>query len=306
MRDLAKILDFSIKFAETGLSKFNKAFVVGNRFYKNYLDNESWQAFVLDMQTNHLQAYINYCGGSGDELSVGKTNFYPPKMASYGSSSRMIYMLAKDIKNFCFEKKLATKMNSNSKVGYANLDGFLATKNANFYVEAKCREPYYSTASSFSKTYKLLYDMLIKNVKGFDYFLSEKDKVYFKIDNKQINFDLKQMICHLLAIAVENLKNPSDKLTKFLYLIFNPTKIEIVDTNLKPNQELKEKIYAAYQTEIEQCNSIPFNRIYLAILNYLNQTNNLNLTKNQIENIASKFSFTCCDQHNFKSLIINR
>lgn len=61
----------------------------------------------------------------------------PPQMTSFGSSSRLIYECSKDIPNFSFEKLLPTR------VGHtANLDGCIATKESDIFVEAKCREIY--------------------------------------------------------------------------------------------------------------------------------------------------------------------
>lgn len=65
-------------------------------------------------------------------------NYIPPKMSSYGSSSRMLYELAKDIPDFIFKYKMPAIIG-----GKAHLDGYLKkatyiwTQNAVKYMEAK-------------------------------------------------------------------------------------------------------------------------------------------------------------------------
>ena len=91
--EIAKLLDLSIKQAGTNGNKTDKCYVHKGREYYNYLDNASWQDFINEMKTLYYPIYENYKNGSGDELGIKKVGKYPPKMASYGSSSRMIYLL---------------------------------------------------------------------------------------------------------------------------------------------------------------------------------------------------------------------
>ena len=82
---IGKTLDLSIKKAETGEAKTGKCFVLGERQYENYIDNDTWKAFVDEMRRQYPGAYKEYGEGSGDELGIKKIGRYPPKMASYGS-----------------------------------------------------------------------------------------------------------------------------------------------------------------------------------------------------------------------------
>ena len=137
--ELNKILDYAIMAYETARNPIKSGYVTNGKPYNNYLSNDSFAEFVEDMKTNHPVAYEMYGKGGGKELEerkVGK-NIYPPKMASFGSSSRMIYNLMKTDKTFLFEKKLPTTVG-----GIANLDGFIETDEKCVFVEAKCREPY--------------------------------------------------------------------------------------------------------------------------------------------------------------------
>lgn len=123
--ELNKILDYAIMADETAKNPgLRSGYTVNGKIYSNYLSNASFAEFVEDMKTNNPTAYEMYGKGGGKELEerkVGK-NIYPPKMASFGSSSRMIYNLMKTDKTFLFEKKLPTTVG-----GIANLDGFIET-----------------------------------------------------------------------------------------------------------------------------------------------------------------------------------
>ena len=131
---MQKTLDLSIKQQETG--SLDGGFLANNQtVYPSYLDNQAWLDFKMDMASNYPTAWMEYGAGSGGELK--EEGPFPPKMASYGSSSRMIYRLCKDNPDFHFEYKLPTRVG-----GIANLDGFLETEDRYIFVEANCREPY--------------------------------------------------------------------------------------------------------------------------------------------------------------------
>lgn len=287
-----KTLDLSIKKSETGNTKADQYYEINGNRYSNYIDNDSWKHFVEEMRTSYPQAYIEYGKGSGDELGIKKVGKYPPKMASYGSSSRMIYLLSREIPNFCFEKKLPTSVG-----GTANMDGYVYSSNTHFYIEAKCREPYSYAKKTIDRAYENLY-RYISESKQTDF-----SCVIKPIDNKKMDvrfiskgveirrFDIKQMLCHLLGIATEKLTNLSDENTVLLYLLYNPNKIEIVDPRYK------EQLLAIYKQELTECESIPFAELYWIILQYLNQTvDGFHKTEREIQKIANSLTFAHCDQ----------
>ena len=150
--ELNKILDYAIMADETAKNPGLKSgYTVNEKTYNNYLSNDSFEMFVEDMKTNHPTAYEMYGKGGGKELEERKSgsNIYPPKMASFGSSSRMIYNLMKDTDGFLFEKKLPTTVG-----GTANLDGFIETDEKCVFVEAKCREPYTAKDGIIERKYE--------------------------------------------------------------------------------------------------------------------------------------------------------
>ena len=293
--EIAKLLDLSIKQAETNGSKDEMSYVHNGREYNNYLDNASWQDFINEMKALYYPIYENYKSGSGDELGIKKVGKYPPKMASYGSSSRMIYLLSRDIPNFCFEKKLYTTVG-----GTANMDGYLNKNGSDYYIEAKCREPYYSHKFIIDRKYEQLYRYLDK-LEGLDFKCSIDTiddkwmKVRFSTSKRTIeHFDIKQMICHLLGIATDKIEAPTEGKIQFLYLLYNPTKINIIEV------PQKKKLLALYEQEISECDSIPFAELFKAIVDYL--LSNTSVKKSPTTNpeqLKNSFSFMRCDQITF-------
>ena len=257
---MQKTLDLSIKKSEIGNVE-GGYYIKDWKTYPYYMDNDTWDDFKRDMETNYPNAFAEYGAGSGGEMKEkGK---FPPKMASYGSSSRMIYNLCKDIPDFCFEYKLPTRVG-----GIANLDGFLETSKSLIFTEAKCREPYGTKNSLIEVKYKELYQYINAegacnlNIKCDDE--QSKIKVCFSVSDKPIiNFDIKQMICHLLGIAAKLLNEPSDKKISFVYLCYNPKLIEIIDEKKKPC------ILKNYENMCDEYEMIDFKSLFRTILIYL-------------------------------------
>ena len=298
---ISKTIDLSIKRNETGTEKENNYYLLADRKYENYIDNETWMTFVTEMKNKYPSAYAEYGEGSGDELGIKKVGKYPPKMASYGSSSRMIYLLSRDIRGFQFEKKLPTTVG-----GIANMDGFLQGEGKQFYIEAKCREPYSPKSYIIDRKYEDLYRYIdaeptvdLKcNLTILD---DDKMQVQFVAQGTVITaFDIKQMISHLLGIATAKLNKPTVEKIRFLYLLYDPSAISIV------NSKHEEKIMTAYNTQVRECHSIPFAHLFAVILDYLHYTKNVGNTNEQERTIIkSAFSFELCDQNNYREKLNN-
>ena len=160
-------LDLAIKLNEKGSTDGEYLITYkGKTLQKQtYMTNEEWDAFVLAMKSNEFQptAYLEYSEGGGDELS--EKNGRPPKMASYGSSSRMIYMLSAHKEGFHYERKLPTTVG-----GKANLDGFYEDETRYIFVEAKCHEPYSKKTNAVSECYRELYEYLTNGKFQFFYY----------------------------------------------------------------------------------------------------------------------------------------
>ena len=87
---ISERLDLAIKMQEK--NTVDGAYAVtykGETLYKNtYMTNTEWQSFLDSMSEEARREY-----GDGDGGELTEKNGRPPKMASFGSSSRMIYNL---------------------------------------------------------------------------------------------------------------------------------------------------------------------------------------------------------------------
>lgn len=266
--DLTTALDCAVRDA----SKLRGGYKIGEVSYCNYMTNDDWSKFYEGINPSHKKQFDD---GSGGELKEKK---YPPKMASFGSSSRLIYDLSHKIKGFSFEAKLDTRVG-----GIAHLDGFLKREENYIYVEAKKREIYGASHEneSIKKVYLDVYERIHEECKEFsiENIDSDKDeysKVTFMIEGKPVQyFDLKQLICHFLGITYDIAKHFTLKSNvKFLYLIYNP--IELKESI---NEKYKEKLLKRYDDVhefIERCISKRyFSSIFQSVLNYQVKTQNL-------------------------------
>lgn len=305
---MQKTLDLSIKKHEIGTTEggYDVKTAEKKTTYLSYMDGLEWEKFEKDMKDKYPNAYNEYGAGSGGELKEkGK---FPPKMASFGSSSRMIFNFSKDIEGFKFEEKLPTTVG-----GIANMDGYLEKEDKHIFVEAKCREPYGAKPHLIEDRYEKLYQYIDKDdesnlkIKISDIEISETTKtkneskmnVTFSVGDSEIsNFDIKQMICHLLGIATKFLDVPTKKKISFLYFCYNPKLIEIID------EKKQERIYDTYDKMCRQCNSIDFKGLFSVIVRYLKENKkNCNVDSAYVNQMIDNFSFTLCDQASYMGLL---
>ncbi len=303
-KDLNKLLDLAVTANETANnSALKSGYTVPGKAepYPNYIENNCWNEFKNEMKKSNPVAFRMYGAGGGKELDERKIGRYicPPKMASFGSSSRMIFNILKEKEKdgFLFEQKLPTTVG-----GKANLDGFMMTDDKCIFAEAKCREPYTAKDLLVSTKYKPLYEFISESsetdvvCRTSDSDTDKKMKVIFKAGNSEIQyFDMKQIICHLLGIATAYLKGKIDdkeiksQSIEFIYLLFNPKLIEIKDG--------KEEILRIYEQTCNECNSVDFKALFEVIVDYLQTVKGLGKDKNKAE-IINNFSFRLCDQSN--------
>ena len=287
--DMQTALDCAIRDYEHNIEA---GYIINGTQYFNYICNQEWKKYLNDMKPCHKNQYGM---GAGGELKEGK---YPPKMASFGSSSRLIYELSKDIDGFIFEEKLDTRVG-----GTAHLDGFLRRGCDYIYIEAKRREIYGS--SHENEEIKSVYEPVFNKIKEvcgslFDYqsveckTKKEEDtrKVTFIVNGKSVKyFDLKQLICHFLGITYDIAKHPVSKVkVTFLYLVYNPK-----DLKQNIDKSYCKRIMKRHEDVVEfiKTNISLFNEIFQAILQY--QVDTHKLEKPEID-----FDFKLVDQYNYK------
>lgn len=297
--ELNEILDYAIMYNEIAKNPELKAgYTISGKLHGNYIGNDCFESFINDMKNNYPTAYEMYGLGSGSELEIRKNRwgtFSPPKMASFGSSSRMIYNLMKDTKGFLFEKQLPTTVG-----GTANLDGFLETGDKYIFVEAKCREPYGKKDDKIYRKYEKLYNFINQSEKSdVSCDISPIDEIYmkvtFNVNDKPIkNFDMKQMISHLLGVATAFLNGEFElRDIEFIYLLFDPTVIEIKD------EKAREKIYEIYNNTCDECNATDFKALFEDILNYLRTYKKWNKDF-KTSDLTDRFTFKLCSQEDMK------
>lgn len=293
--NIVEKLDLAIKLKEKGT--IEGAYSVlgknGMRDKETYMTNSEWNAFYNAMS---LDARKEYGDGGGDELSekIGR----PPKMASYGSSSRMIYNLSKEKDGFHYEKKLHTTVG-----GQANLDGFYEDENHYIFVEAKCHEPYTIKKNKVSVCYAELYEYINKHMDGHVQIKMDmsgcgryKNVQYFAHGEELVRFDMKQMICHLLGIATGIIKGKlKNKQTDFIYLFYDPTDLNI-------SADAKAEIVAIYDRTCYEYNLVDFIELFRMILAFLNEMKFQNVMScEEVNDIVSKFSIKLESQKSYPS-----
>ena len=291
--NLSKELDLAIKASDGGAAE--SGYIAGGKEYATHMTNAEWDTFKNAMLPDAL---IEYDIGGGGELA--EKNGHPPKMACYGSSSRMIYMLSHQKAGFHYEKKLSTTIG-----GTANLGGFCEDDHRYIFVEAKCHEPYCAKNNSVSKSYENLYHFINENMDGNVEIAMKESKCgrymtveYFSDGEKLAHFDLKQMICHLLGIASGIFKRElSSKQLDFIYLLYDPTELELAD-------HAKTMIDGIYERTCYECNLIDFATLLRVIFAFLKKTKYGEvITDDEIDYIICSFTFSLASQDFYPILL---
>ena len=288
--ELQYVFDYACR-AKEGDKNFGYKLSNG-KCYDRYMSNDAWKKFRKEMEENDIDHYKQYKDGNGNELDAGR---YPPKMACYGSSSRFIYKELRDCQGIIFEKKLDTKVG-----GTANLDAYLCKDDTEIFIEAKSREIYGSNNNAVKNVYKEAYDHIKKELTCFNYNdngvagkkENEKFKCKFTYNGEKVYLDIKQLICHFLAISANYLQNDAAKDNiRFIYLIYNPKELG--------NSILSER----YEKVIKEIEGIKekATELFEVIFNYQKEKNNE--LKIQHDNSMPKFEFVLADQYTIKKHI---
>ena len=297
-----KALDYAIRDYELkDKDKFAKKSgytIKKEKTYWNYLSNDAWEEFKGKMKKAHLCQFEDADGGEMKEKK-GRWGIYPPKMASFGSSSRFLYSVSKDIEGFQFEKLLPTRVG-----GSANLDGYIMRGDVDVFVEAKCREIYGSHKTvEISNVYEEIYKELHESYPEFSFKNNGKEddehfNCTFKFNGKEIiHFDIKQLICHFLAISANILENENaNKNIKFIYLIFNPRDANAACFENEKVSSYKERIFKIYDEAIDEIGEFDMELLFESIFEI--QAKRLGLE-------GKKYSFDFCiaEQKDYKKEI---
>ena len=268
----------------------------------------SWKTLLDEMHWEHRKQYGDGSGGELDEK-----NGRPPKMAAFASSSRMIYNLSKEIPNFRFEEQLSTTVG-----GIANMDGYREKDNTYIFVESKCREPYdHSVKQAIKRNYQDIYKYLrekmprvfscvMEDIPDADNGKEPQNKmnvVFFCQGRVVAYFDIKQMICHLLGVVTKFLDSENDliqnlNVIQFLYLLYNPSKLEMEDSD-------KAEVMRVFEDTCWMANYYHFEKMFGHVVDYLVELRNKNNKPvpddTSIKKLKTAFDFKLCDQFDYHS-----
>jgi hypothetical protein len=280
-------LDCAIRDKE-GKQPYGEGYIISKSklAYDRYMSNEGWERYLAEMSDNHRKQYEEGDGGEIIEKR-GRWGTYPPKMACYGSSSRIIYTYLREVGGIKFEHQLPTRVGSRP----ANLDAYLYTDRRDIFVEAKCREIYAKLGNVKASTrYNEVYEYINKSYNSFSFgadIISDnqgvKDKNnynyrFFYNNEPIIRFDIKQLISHFLGIAAGVLEGVIKDNIRFVYFIYNPKEL---------GNEALEEVYDNTKKEIDK---IKIKDLFKAVFEY--QKKNL-----KIEKEMPIFEFVLADQN---------
>ena len=252
--------------------------------YCRYMSNDGWDRYLAEMSEDHRKQYKD---GDGGEIKEGR---YPPKMACYGSSSRIIYTCLREVSGIKFEHQLPTRVGSRP----ANLDAYLNADMRDIFIEAKCREIYAKHSKVRASTgYKDVYKHISEYHNSFSFgadIISDNQGVedknnynyrFFYNNEPIIRFDIKQLISHFLGIAAGVLEGKVKNNIRFVYFIYNPNEL---------GDEALNGVYAKTIGEINKI-KIKIKDLFEAVFEYQKK-------KLEIEKEAPAFEFVLADQNN--------
>ena len=218
--------------------------------YKKDLINIGNDKFYYSSQYNQrISDYLKSLGVESKEVDKGS-------LGSASSSARLCTNYFYD-DEVCFEKKIY------NDVSYTptRMD---AVSDLTFY-ECKCQEIVYGERELLPMSYllnassTLFHEFDIKNIKRKDgsgnYCDFSLRDLGIDLDGQyyEINFNVKQLLCHLIAIANSY---SDDKLKTLKYIIFTPSK-EIVNHS-EALKDLYQRLDQQYQAIIKSRNIINF------------------------------------------------
>ena len=285
IKKIEEAVDLAIRRKETS---DKTGYLIGGRTYECYMSNATWSAFVEEMKKSYPQHYERYANGAGKELMAKKN--LPPKMASYGSSSRFVYNTLRDVPNVEFEKDCPKRF---ARGFNPQLDAYVEIGGTSIFVEAKCHEIYndkHLGGKSYEKVYKSVGN-------GFKY---NEDTSVISCNGMEIrHIEAKQLICHLLAIAAAILEGRCEQNVRLVYLIFNPLKDDVA---VHIHDEWKGRVEEVYNRAISELESICqvkglFDNIY--------EFQRENLSRRRLVKYGGEYTFELCvaDQESWKTFL---
>lgn len=311
---IQKKFDLAKKEVEGGDITTGYFIAENNKTYETHYTNSDWEKYCNTMKENYPEAFDRYYNCPGGEMKKYYDDrwrqWMPPKMASYGSSSRFIYESSRQIPSFRFEEGLPIGFPGYGKEAEASLDGFYEPKC--IYVEAKCHEFYNALNTEFKNKYEEFYNYLVNATGGvFKFNVNngiKKPTVKFSWQMTPITqFDLKQVLCHLLGIAKKTLQDAGKHVPTFIYLVYKPSPDLLAVVEKRYGKRTANTIKSRWEKEHEEYELIPIKQLYKHVVYFMYEKKGVgqNISKEELERIACSFHTHFCDQDNYLSYITN-
>ena len=115
---------------------------------------------------------------------------------------------------------------------------------------------------------------------------------FFCKDNVVSYFDIKQMICHLLAVATKQLKKSDSKNILFLYLLHDPTNMDLP-------QKARDEIFSIYQDTCWAAMNFNFKTMFGHIVDFLMKTGKFKANDTSLVALKQSFEFRLCSKADF-------
>lgn len=219
-------------------------------FIKALLNSTSYATFEDNKKPYFVDEYRNrvyYCMHlKSRELSRNRYGDYP--FCALASSARLAfidyYNQYKDVS--IFEIPLEN--------GIPGSPTFMDVVVGDDYYECKCQEVLNRKVIKFRESY--LKSKLFKEIVPGEYYKLDKEEAFFDPkalginlvnENKNFHFDIKQLVCHLIAIAYGIERNTIVNNPTLKYIIYKPSKKEIEREQNKTIQDM----YSELQSEVD-------------------------------------------------------
>ena len=183
------------------------------------------------------------------------------------------------------------------------MDGYCESDGRYIFVEAKCREPYSHKSpqvikENYRKLYAYLQTMLpeIFSCTMETIHTTANMQVAFYCRGKEVvHFDIKQMLCHLLGVANKLLKeNACEKSVLFLYLLYDPTNLELP-------KESRDKVLSIYRDTCAAAENYSFSCVFSCVVDYLIKEKKYTISREDVEKIKRNFQFVLCNQNSYQA-----
>lgn len=234
-------------------TQFDEAIKNSVQYREHFNQNRTDNRYYADEYANEIRTYFDAKKFSSLETNYNPTYKCTP-ICALASSARLCYLYFKDKDDVIFEKPLKNDLKRSKP---SKMDAVIQ----NTYYECKCQEIVSKSHTPLKKKYlrsAFFQEFNIKNY-AIKQCISKKDQktkiekyLTFNVkeleidlpnnpDYTHLHFDIKQLICHLIALANQDKNNEIEK--ELHYIFFKPT--------IQKNQTKLSQLYDDLEEELE-------------------------------------------------------